>query len=147
MHRQRRLFFIFSALGMLTLAARSSAASDFVVIANLHSGIDKMSKDEVINVYMGRNRKLASGINALPLDLENPIAEKANFYSVMVNKELSEISSYWARLMFSGQGSPPQQVTSQEAAIEIVSNRRGAIAYIDRKKIDKRVKVVFDPLR
>ncbi|MBC3872131.1 hypothetical protein [Undibacterium flavidum] len=123
------------------------ASNDFVVVANLQAGIDKMSKDEVINVYMGRNRKLASGINAQPIDLESPLTEKANFYSVMVNKELPEISSYWARLMFSGQGSPPKQVMTTEQALEIVSNVKGAIAYIDRKKIDKRVKIVFDPLR
>jgi hypothetical protein len=147
MHRQRRLLMMLSALELGAYATHSVAASDFVVIANLNSGVDKMSKDEVINVYMGRNRKLSSGVTAMPLDLENPIAEKANFYSVMVNKELSEISSYWARLIFSGQGSPPKQVTSQEEAIDIVINRKGAIAYIDRKKIDKRVKVVFDPLR
>lgn len=123
------------------------ASNDFVVVANHHAGIDKMSKDEVINVYMGRNRKLASGVNAQPIDLENPLAEKENFYSVMVNKELPEISSYWARLMFSGQGSPPRQVMTTEQALELVSSVKGAIAYIDRKKIDKRVKIVFDPLR
>jgi hypothetical protein len=144
---QRRLFIFLSALSMLFYSLVSCAASDFVVIANMNSGVDKMSKNEVINVYMGRNRKLASGITALPLDLENPITEKANFYSVMVNKELSEISSYWARLVFSGQGSPPIQMMSQDEAIDMVINRKGAIAYVDRKKIDKRVKVVFDPLR
>ncbi|MFZ6817337.1 hypothetical protein [Undibacterium sp. Ji22W] len=137
---------------LLLLAATSysgslKASNDFVVVANPQAGIDKMSKDDVINVYMGRNRKLASGINAQPIDLESPLAEKANFYSVMVNKELPEISSYWARLMFSGQGSPPKQVMTTEQALEIVSNVKGAIAYIDRKKIDKRVKIVFDPLR
>jgi hypothetical protein len=144
---QRRFFIFLSALSMLFYSLASCAASDFVVIANMNSGVDKMSKNEVINVYMGRNRKLASGITALPLDLENPITEKANFYSVMVNKELSEISSYWARLVFSGQGSPPIQMMSQDEAIDMVINRKGAIAYVDRKKIDKRVKVVFDPLR
>lgn len=137
---------------LLLLAATSysgslKASNDFVVVANPQAGIYKMSKDDVINVYMGRNRKLASGINAQPIDLESPLAEKANFYSVMVNKELPEISSYWARLMFSGQGSPPKQVMTTEQALEIVSNVKGAIAYIDRKKIDKRVKIVFDPLR
>ncbi|WP_395008909.1 hypothetical protein [Undibacterium sp.] len=135
---------------LLASAGYSSAlkaSNDFVVIANLQAGIDKMSKDEVINVYMGRNRKLASGINAQPLDIETPLGEKANFYNVMVNKELSEISSYWARLLFSGQGSPPRQVSTAEQALDLVSNSKGAIAYIDRKKIDKRVKIVFDPAR
>lgn len=134
---------------LLTLSVSYSSAlkasNDFVVVANPQSGIDKMSKDEVINVYMGRNRKLASGINAQPLDIDNPIGEKANFYLVMVNKELSEISSYWARLLFSGQGAPPKQLNSAEQAIELVSHSKGAIAYVDRKKVDRRVKIVFDP--
>jgi hypothetical protein len=141
---------ILMMLLLLASAGYSSvlkASNDFVVIANLQAGIDKMSKDEVINVYMGRNRKLASGINAQPIDIESPIGEKANFYTVMVDKELSEISSYWARLLFSGQGSPPKQVTNAEQALNIVSNSKGAIAYIDRKKVDKRVKIVFDPAR
>ena len=142
--------FILILLLLLASAGYSGAlkaSNDFVVVANLQAGIDKMSKDEVINVYMGRNRKLASGINAQPLDIETPLGEKANFYTVMVNKELSEISSYWARLLFSGQGSPPKQVATAEQALNIVSNSKGAIAYIDRKKIDKRVKIVFDPTR
>ena len=136
-----------ASIGTSTSASANHASNDFVVIANPHSGIEKMSKDEVINVYMGRNRKLSSGVTAQPLDLENPLTEKANFYNIMVNKELSEISSYWARLMFSGQGSPPRQVASAEQAVELVGRLKGAIAYVDRKKIDKRVRVVFDPSR
>jgi hypothetical protein len=135
---------------LLVIASYSSAlkaSNDFVVIANPQAGIDKMSKDEVINVYMGRNRKLTSGITAQPLDIATPLGEKANFYFVMVNKELSEISSYWARLLFSGQGSPPRQVSTAEQALEIVSTNKGAIAYIDRTKIDRRVKIIFDPAR
>lgn len=133
---------------LLVIAIYSSAlkaSNDFVVVAHPQAGIEKMSKDEVINIYMGRNRKLPSGITAQPLDITSPLGEKANFYFVMVNKELSEISSYWARLLFSGQGSPPKQIGTAEQALEIVSTSKGAIAYIDRKKIDRRVKVIFDP--
>lgn len=141
------ILLVLAAASTGTSASANHASNDFVVIANPNSGVEKMSKDEVINVYMGRNRKLSSGVTAQPLDLENPLTEKANFYSTMVNKELSEISSYWARLMFSGQGSPPRQVASAEQAVELVGRLKGAIAYVDRKKIDKRVRVVFDPSR
>lgn len=120
---------------------------DFVIVSNLGSGIDKMSKDEVINVYMGRNRKLASGISALPIDVNHPTAEKEFFYLAMVNKELAEINSYWARLSFSGQGSPPKQVKSAEEALNLVIENKGAIVYLDRKKVDKRVRIIFDPLK
>lgn len=143
---RRHCMFFLCGLGFF-LTQETRASNDFVVIANLNSGLEKMSKDEVINVYMGRHRKLPSGISAVPLDLSNPLAEKANFYSVMVNKELSEISSYWARLRFSGQGSPPKQLKDADEALEYVIQSTGAIAYIDRKKADKRVKIVYDPLK
>ena len=121
------------------------ACADIVVIANPQSGIEKLSKDEVINLYMGRNRKLASGITAMPIDLTAANAEKAKFYSIMVNKNLPEINSYWARLMFSGQGSPPVQAESHDEVLDIVSSNKGAIGYVDRKKLDKRVKLIYDP--
>lgn len=119
--------------------------ADLIVVANPQSGVDKLSKDEIINLYMGRNRKLSSGINAIPVDLSAANAEKANFYSILVNKNLPEINSYWARLMFSGQGSPPLQVESVDEALDIIASKKGAIGYIDRKKLDKRVKLIYDP--
>ncbi|MBI3726998.1 MAG: hypothetical protein HY254_01535 [Burkholderiales bacterium] len=122
-----------------------AAQADLVVIANPQSGIEKLSKDEVINLYMGRNRKLASGINAMPLDLAATNTEKAKFYALLVNKNLPEINSYWARLMFSGQGSPPMQIESVDEVLEIVSSNKAAIGYIERKKLDKRVKMIYDP--
>lgn len=132
-------------LNLLILAASPHAlAADLVVVTHPNNGIEKMSKDEVINIYMGRYRKLPNGETAVPVDLKAVPGEKAQFYNIMVGKELAEINSYWARLMFSGQGSPPRQAESMEEVIEIVKNNRGALAYIDRKKVDKRVRVVFD---
>lgn len=122
-----------------------AAQADLVVIANPQSGIEKLSKDEVINLYMGRNRKLASGMNAMPLDMTAANTEKAKFYALLVNKNLPEINSYWARLMFSGQGSPPMQVESADEVMDIVSSNKAAIGYIERKKLDKRVRMIYDP--
>ncbi len=119
-------------------------ASDLVVVVNLNSGIEKLNKDDVVNIFMGRYRQLASGVAAEPIDLANPISAKQNFYSIIVGKELSEINSYWARLKFSGQRSPPRQVDSDEAVIQLISKTTGGIGYIDKTKADKRVRVVLD---
>lgn len=143
MRAHRHLFTLFLTT-VCCLASHYSRAADFVVVANPDSGVEKLTKDEVINIYMGRFRKLSSGINAQPLDLVTPMSEKSRFYLIMVSKQLPEIDSYWARLMFSGQGLPPRQVGSTEEVLDIVSSNKGAIAYIDRKKIDKRVKIVFE---
>ncbi len=116
-------------------------AADLVVIANPGGGFDKLSRDETINIFMGRYKKLPSGITALPVDEGS---QKAAFYRALVGKELPEIQSYWARLVFSGQSSPPRLMENADEVIETVSNNKGAIGYVDRKKVTVRVKVVLD---
>ncbi|WP_423708201.1 hypothetical protein [Undibacterium sp. WLX3042] len=131
----------FLCLALLLISGTASA--ELAVIGNPNSGIEKLSKDEVINIYMGRTRKLANGLTGIPIDLSNTNQEKMQFYSLLVGKELAEINSYWARLRFSGLGHPPIQVNNAEEAISLVSENKGAIAYIDSRKIDKRVKLIL----
>ena len=125
----------------LALLEAAGAADNLVMIAHPASGVEKLSREEAVNIFMGRYKKLPSGITALPVDESG---EKAAFYRALVGKELPDIHSYWARLVFSGQGSPPRQLEGASEVLEIVSNNRGAIGYIDRKNVNNRVKVVLD---
>lgn len=135
--------YLIKFLCLVLLLISGNVSAELAVIANPNSGIDKLSKDEVINIYMGRTRKLPNGLTGMPIDLSNTHHEKMQFYSLLVGKELAEINSYWARLRFSGLGQPPLQVNSMEDAINLVSENKGAITYIDSKKIDKRVKLIL----
>ena len=84
------------------------------------------------------------------LNLHGPLQEAAFRHhrpahrSKLINKELAEINSYWARLIFSGQGSPPRQADNAAEVIEIVSGNKGAIGYIPRAAADKRVRIILD---
>lgn len=120
------------------------AATDLVVIANPGSGIEHLSRDEAIALYMGRSKKLSSGIAAQPIDQSSKTPVRASFYSELINKELAEVNSYWARLKFSGQSTPPRQVDTTAEVLQIVSSNNGAIGYIPRSAVDKRVKIVLD---
>jgi hypothetical protein len=140
----RKLLLIILTASYLTVSGFVHAF-DLVVVTHPNNGIEKMSKDDVINIYMGRYRKMPNGVTAMPLDLKNPLGEKEKFYRIMVGKELAEINSYWARLMFSGQGSPPLQAENMDEVMELIKNNKGALAYMDKKKVDKRVRVVYDP--
>ncbi len=125
----------------LAFASFPAAAKDLVVIANVASGVEKLTREEAVNIFMGRYGRLPSGITALPLD---EIGNKAPFYRALVGKELPEVNSYRARLMFSGLGSPPRQTDNADEVIETVVNNKGAIGYIDKAKADRRVKVILD---
>lgn len=122
----------------------AEAAAELVVIANPKSGVEKLSHDDVVNIFLGRFRQLPSGVSALPADLPPAQPEKAVFYRLLVNKELAEINSYWARLVFSGRTSPPRQVGSSDDLLKWVAGNPGGIGYLERSQVDARVRVVFE---
>jgi ABC-type phosphate transport system substrate-binding protein len=119
-------------------------AADLVVIVNQKNAVNKLSRDEVIDIFLGRNRQLSSGITALPLDLPGSVAEREQFYSRLTGKSMNEINAYWARLIFSGRASPPTSMRSQEESMQMVIDNRNAVGYVERSKISPQVKVVFD---
>ncbi|HLA70654.1 MAG TPA: hypothetical protein VK624_04025 [Steroidobacteraceae bacterium] len=138
---------IFTTIALCLLAlgvADANEPASIVVIVNPASGIDKLSRDEVIDIFLGRYRKLPSGRVALPIDLANPSEDRTRFYQLLVNKSPTEISSYWARLVFSGKTSPPYQVPDAQTAVELVQSNPNAIAYVDRAALNPGVKVVLE---
>ena len=136
-----RYFLIFC---LSVICATPAFAEDIVVVMNQKNSVSKLTRDEVIDIFMGRNRQLSSGVIALPLDLPNKSAEREYFYSRLTGKSMSEINAYWARLIFTGRASPPTLVRSQEEAIQMVIDNRSTLGYVNRSKINSQVKVVFE---
>ena len=124
--------------------AHADESADIVVIVNPGSGVERLTRNEVIDIFLGRYRKLPSGRVALPIDVSEPGTERARFYQLLVNKSTAEIGSYWARLVFSGQTSPPFQVADAKTAVELVQKNLNAIAYVDRSSVNEHVRVVLE---
>lgn len=131
-------------LTLLLAAAVPATAAEWVLVANPKAGIARLSLDEVINIYLGRYRRLASGITAEPLDQPADSVLRARFYRRLVDKSLPEIQAYWARLLFSGQTQPPRVAASSDEALQFVAGHPGALVYVERSKVDGRVVVVFE---
>lgn len=136
-----RFFLVFCFVAIPAIAA---AAEDIVVIVNNKTNVNNISRDEVINIFFGRNRRLASGITALPLDLPCTSPEREQFYLRLAGKSMNEIKAYWARLVFSGRASPPAMVQSQEEAMQVVADNLGAVGYVTRSKVTPAVKIIFE---
>lgn len=122
----------------------TAAGTELAVIVNPGSGVAELSRAEVINIFLGRQRQLPSGVTALTVDLPGPHDEKRLFYHRLVGKEPTEINSYWARLVFSGRGAAPWQAESPDEVLRIVEDYEGAIGYVERGLVDdQRVRVVY----
>src|SRR5579864_5027015 len=99
------------------LNIRSAGAGDLVVVVNPASGIDKLTRNQTIDIFLGRYRKLPSGAVAMPIDLRAGTQERKEFYLLLVGKDVAQMSSYWARFVFSGQAAPPFPVPDPGTAL------------------------------
>jgi len=133
---------------LLTLAAlplaHSAAAPALVVIVNPAIGVQHLSRRETVDIFLGRYRTFPSGVFALPIDLDISSAERRQFYLLLAHRDLSDMSSYWARLTFSGKVSPPFAVADARTALDMVANNVNAVAYVDRAVVDGRVRIALE---
>lgn len=115
------------------------ARAELVVVVHPHSQVNSLDRAQLINIYMGRYRQLPTGEAALPVDLTGL---KQRFYRALVNKDLAEINSYWARLVFSGQVSPPLQLASPAEVLDYVRRNPGALGFVDETDVPQDLRIV-----
>lgn len=131
----------------LALTLPGPARADMVVIVHPQFEAASLTRREVINIFMGRFRFLATGQAVKPLDLPAGDPKKARFYRTLTGKELSDIDAYWARLVLTGNSSPPEESAGADAMLDTVARHLHTIGYVDRSQVDKRVRIIFEPER
>ena len=128
---------------LLPLAATLLAQEPIAVIVNPESGVTQLSREEVVNLFLGRQKRLGAGLVAQPVDQVKPSETWARFYRLLVNKDLAEINAYWSRLFFSDQAQPPRKAQSSEEVLDLVAANKGTIGFIEKSRVDKRVRVAL----
>lgn len=118
--------------------------ADLVVVVNARNGVAAMTRNEVINIFFGRNRQFFNGIEAMPVDLEDAHPKRARFYSLLVGKDLSEVNAYWSRQIFTGRMQAPPRLGSTEDVLKWVVANPGGIGFIELSRADARVRVVYE---
>lgn len=109
-------------------------SADIAVIGHLKSGVTSMTKKEVKNVFMGRTQSLPNGSFALPIDQQKL---RSDFYYALTNRPIEQVNAYWARIMFSGEASPPIKLPNAQAIMQVIKENKGAIGYVDHAEVDE----------
>ncbi|WP_415900678.1 hypothetical protein [Neptuniibacter sp. QD48_11] len=131
------LIYILSSL-LITI----EASAEMIVISHPESQVDKLSKKQVIDLYMGRVQHFPNGGKASTLDMPADSDHRAKFYKGLTGKSLPQINAYWARLIFAGRATPPQSVESSEEVIATIMKDTTAIGYIEKSELVSSVKVI-----
>jgi hypothetical protein len=130
-------------LALASLASFAARAEDIVVVVNAGSGVESLSRDDVINIFLGGLRRLSPEVAAQPVDLPRGDPMREEFYRRLVGKTLPEINAHWSRLVWSEKTRPPVQAGSVEGAQAMAAESADVITYLERGKVDGRLKTVF----
>lgn len=127
---------------VLSLAAGSSAA-DVVPVVSAKSEVSSLSTNQVMDIFLGRSSRFPNGELAVPIDQAEGSNIRDAFYMQFASKSAAQVKAYWSKLIFTGKGQPPREVSPSERVKRVVAENPHLIGYIERSEVDANVKVVL----
>lgn len=125
---------------LLALATISlPAAAELVVVAGAASGAAGLSKEQVADVFLGKNPSLT------PVDQAESSPLREEFYTKVVGKSAAQAKSYWSKLAFTGKGTPPKEMASSADVKKALAANPALVGYIEKAAVDGSVKTLLTP--
>lgn len=135
-----------SILMILLLAQNISFAESgakLVVVVSKNNGVNELSKEQVVNIYMGRYSDVANKNSLVPVDYPENTSTKSAFYQALVGQSEKRIKSYWSRLLFSGRARPPISMKNAAEIAKKMQTNSSLIAYLPKEELTEEMKIVF----
>lgn len=130
-------------LPLALLLAPALAQADLVVIVNANNPLASITAQEISALYLGRTRSFPRGDFARVFEHPRDSSLRGQFFSRIVGMPMPQVNSYWARLAFAGQATPPQILPNDKAVLEVVRKTPDAIGYVSTAPKDPAIRVVF----
>jgi ABC-type phosphate transport system substrate-binding protein len=102
-----------------------------------------LSRDDVNKIFTGRAKSFADGKTVEPLNLADSVAVKADFDQKALGRSSSQMKAYWSKLVFTGKGTPPKELASEQEVIDAVAKNPAAIGYVSAGAVNGSVKVAL----
>ncbi|MEO7622081.1 MAG: phosphate ABC transporter substrate-binding protein [Gallionella sp.] len=123
----------------------ANAYADVVVIVSAKSPITSLTAEQTAKIFLGKVDTFPDDGDAVPIDQVEGSAIRDEFYSKVVHKSFSQVTAYWAKVIFTGDGRPPVMLESNVAVRKAIANNPNAIGYIDKSAVNRSVRVILAP--
>jgi len=127
----------------LTLSFSTVSQAEVAIIVH-PSNADSLTEQGVVNLFLGKKRAFPSGATAVPLNLDPTHPTSVYFNDSLLKKNANQLKAYWARMMFSGTGSPPKVVTDSSEMIKRVAENPNLIGYVNASEVGDSVRVIMN---
>jgi ABC-type phosphate transport system substrate-binding protein len=132
-----------AVIGLALSLSSGTSAADVVAVVSSKSPVTAISKNQVVDIFLGRVSRFPDGEQALPIDQAEGSAARDEFYAKFAGKSAAQIKAHWAKIIFTGRGHPPEDVSNSIEVKKLVIKNPHAIGYIERNMVDGSVRVVL----
>jgi len=133
------------AFGLLSTIGTCKAAPDVVVIVSASNATTTLSKNQIVDIFLGKANRFPDGSKVVPIDQAEGSAERDEFYLKASGKSAPQLKAYWSKIIFTGRGQPPRDVANGVEVKKLIAENPNAIGYMDRSLADASVKVLGEP--
>lgn len=130
-------------LALSTVA--SSAHADVVVVVSSKSPVKSLTAEQTAKIFLGKVVTFPNDQTAIPIDQPEGSTIRDEFYSKVAHKNSSQLTAYWAKVIFTGDGRPPKLIAGDVAVRKAIANNPNAVGYIDKSAVNRSVRVVLKP--
>ena len=132
-----------AALLLGALAGVPAGAADLVVIVSARNPVATLRADQVAAIFLGQSARFPDGAEAVPFDMRLGAALRDEFYARVTNKTPALLKAHWSKMVFTGRGQPPAELSDSVAVRRRVAEDADAIGYIERSALDASVHAVL----
>lgn len=126
---------------LLLLWSGSARAGEAVLVVHRDNPVSSLEIAEVRGIFLGKKVFWDDG-NGIEVLLQKSGETHQSFSQNTLGKSPRQLSMYWKRILFSGEGIPPREVPGDKEMLELIAANVKAIGYIDSSSKDDRVKTI-----
>lgn len=122
-------FFVGLVSGFMSLFVSVAFSGEEILIAHPKLPQSSVTQPEIKKIFLGKMAHWNNG-KRIVLVVQKQGKTHKDFLSGYVGKTVVGFRNYWRKKVFTGTGSPPETLKSDEDVVQFVSSQPGAVGYI-----------------
>ncbi|MBW8305535.1 MAG: phosphate ABC transporter substrate-binding protein [Thiobacillus sp.] len=131
------------AIGMALSLNAGGAAADVVAVVSAKNPVTALSKNQVMDIFLGKTSRFPDGSPAVPIDQVEGAAVRDVFYASFAGKSSAQLKAHWSKIIFTGRGQPPREVANSVEVRKFIVENPNAIGYIEQEMVDGSVRALL----
>lgn len=126
--KAKNILGFFTGVLLFLLIPAVVIAAEFTVIANKSVPSDRLTKDEIKAIYLGKKTKWSDGKTIRYFLIKSPKSQRL-FLDAYLEKTPEQYESYWMQNVFTGKGEMPDMLENSKLMTEAVARASGSIGF------------------